>query len=337
MLSTIGFVTDLLIGFSIVASAILLVAYLFLLKSVQRTRVGALSCTVLLFSLSGLQLFHYGVWQSEPALFDSKAYIQLLLLTPPAFYLFSRSVLLPDKDVHWLNVLHFVPALANPFLPSDFIMIVAFALGAGYSLWFVSFVYGMRRSVRRFRFEMFFFSFFAAQALLVFLLAISLPYLDETVFHLVYANFTAIALVLIVATLIVYPEVLNELSSAAQLAYSKSTLTNVDVDDALARLERLMSEERLYQNESLNLAMVAEALGIGAHQLSELVNTHHGLSFSRYIRERRVEEAKRLLREDPRASVLSISMTTGFRSQSNFYAAFQELTGESPGAYRKRS
>jgi AraC-like DNA-binding protein len=28
-------------------------------------------------------------------------------------------------------------------------------------------------------------------------------------------------------------------------------------------------------------------------------------------------------------------MDTGFRSQSSFYAAFKEVTGQSPGDYRK--
>ena len=34
-------------------------------------------------------------------------------------------------------------------------------------------------------------------------------------------------------------------------------------------------------------------------------------------------------------SVGGISMEVGFKSQSSFYAAFKELTGESPGNYRK--
>ena len=44
-----------------------------------------------------------------------------------------------------------------------------------------------------------------------------------------------------------------------------------------------------------------------------------------------------MLRTDDKSSVLSISMMTGFKSQSNFYTAFKEVTGESPGEYRKNS
>ncbi len=69
---------------------------------------------------------------------------------------------------------------------------------------------------------------------------------------------------------------------------------------------------------------------------SELINTRFGHGFSRYVREQRVAEARRLLAEDDRSSVLSIGMSVGFRSQSNFYAAFREITGETPGGYRKR-
>ena len=96
-----------------------------------------------------------------------------------------------------------------------------------------------------------------------------------------------------------------------------------------------MSAEKLYQNEDLNLKMLAEAVGLSGHQLSELINTHFDMGFSRYVRERRVAEAKRLLREDKEASILSISMATGFRSQSNFYAAFRDIAGMSPGQYRE--
>jgi transcriptional regulator GlxA family with amidase domain len=67
-----------------------------------------------------------------------------------------------------------------------------------------------------------------------------------------------------------------------------------------------------------------------------LINTHFEISFSRYLRQVRVERAKVLLQSEPNASILSISLETGFRSQSNFYAAFKEITGKSPGIYRKK-
>ncbi len=96
-----------------------------------------------------------------------------------------------------------------------------------------------------------------------------------------------------------------------------------------------MTESKLYQNENLSLSSLANALGVSSHQLSELVNSRLGTGFSRYIRERRVAAAKELLVTAPHQSILSISMDTGFKSQSSFYAAFKEVTGQSPGDYRK--
>ena len=183
---------------------------------------------------------------------------------------------------------------------------------------------------------MFFFSLFAVLAVLILVLGLSIPYMDPAVFYISYANFIAIALLLVVGALIAFPDLLGEIADAAQLAYASSTLKGVDVAARLQRLDGLMAVEKIYQNENLNLALLAEALELTSHQLSELINTQYGVGFSRYIREQRVAEAQRLLREDTTSSILSISMMTGFRSQSNFYAAFREITGESPGSYRKR-
>ena len=95
-----------------------------------------------------------------------------------------------------------------------------------------------------------------------------------------------------------------------------------------------MLNEKVYLDEGLNLSRLADMLDISSHQLSELINTEFGVSFPRYIRQYRVEEAKRLLVQEPDASILSISMMTGFRSQSSFYAAFRDETGHAPGRYR---
>ncbi len=327
---------DLLIGFSVVAAALLWVSFVFFMPQLRKSTGSVLACTVLLTALVGLQLFHYRTWTDAPALFANDLYVTLLLLAPPSFYFFSRYVLLPDTRFAPWQAVHFLPVLVSLWLPKSVILVVAFALGAGYLLWYVHFVYVMRKTVASYLFELFFFLFFAFEAVLVFLMAISLPYLNETLFHLVYAGLTAVSLILIVATLIIWPEVVDDLKAAATLAYSKSTLDGVQVTALTDRLDTLMTQEKLYRNESLSLAMVADNLGIGSHQLSELVNVHHGCSFSTYIRRHRIEEAKALLLKDPKASVLSVGLSTGFRSQSNFYVAFKDLTGQSPGAFRKQ-
>ena len=41
-----------------------------------------------------------------------------------------------------------------------------------------------------------------------------------------------------------------------------------------------------------------------------------------------------MLLEEPGASVLSVGMNVGFTSQSNFYDAFREITGTTPGKFR---
>jgi AraC-like DNA-binding protein len=190
--------------------------------------------------------------------------------------------------------------------------------------------------VSRFRFEMFFFGLFAAIAVGVLALVLSMQWIGAGAFYLAYATGIGCALLLVTAALLVFPEIVTDISEAAKLSYANSTLKGVDVAARLAELERVMTKDKVYRNENLNLTLLAEATGLSTHQLSELINTHFGVGFSRFVRERRVEEARRILKEDQRSSALSIGMTCGFGSQSNFYAAFKEVTGESPAAFRKR-
>jgi len=329
-------VTRILIGYSVVSCAVLLAAYVFLLGGMRKTRTGIAACSFLLVALAVLQLLHWQFLEQRTELFESPLYVAILLTIPPAFFFFSREVLMPDRPWRLIELLHLVPILLGLVLPTRWVILLALAIGAGYAVWIVGVVLKLRRQVRRFRFEAFFFSFFALLSTAVLILGIASPWLDTAVFYYSYANFTGLSFILIVTALIGFPELLDDLSAAAELAYAKSTLGGVDVEARLAELDRLMSEEKLYQNENLNLASLAEALDLSSHQLSELINTTFGYGFSRYVREQRVAEAKALLEKDDRSSILSIGLATGFRSQSNFYTAFREVTGQSPGDYRKR-
>ena len=60
-----------------------------------------------------------------------------------------------------------------------------------------------------------------------------------------------------------------------------------------------------------------------------------GKGFSRYLREQRSAAARHMLCAEPSASVLSVGLSVGFSSQSNFYEAFREIEGMTPGQYRK--
>ena len=329
-------VTTLLIGFSVFSALVLLLAYLFFLKDMEKSAFSRAAAAVLLGALTALQLAHLHHLQAGISLFDEQLYVLLLLATPPSFYFFSKEVLLPGGRKSWWSVAHFLPLALSFAVPANIIAPLAFVIGTGYAFWFARFVWGMREQRSRFRFEMFFFGLFAILALLVLVLGLSIPYIDDAVFYLSYANFIGLAILLVVAALIFYPELLSDVAEAAQLTYATSTLGGVDKAAKLRALEQLMQDDKLFQNENLNLGLVAETLELSSHQLSELINTEFGYGFSRYIREQRVAEAKKLLIEDARSSVLAISMMTGFKSQSNFYAAFREITGEAPGNYRKR-
>ena len=330
-------VTQIIVGFSIVAAPILLTAYLFYLREMSKSTVGRIACVALLTSMVGMQIYHWFFLQQAVEPFDHRWYVMFQLVTPPAFYFFSREVLVPGSTRSPLNLLHLLPLLASPFLPLSWIPPLAFVAGAAYSIWFAMYVFGLRRHVRRYTFELFFFCYFAVLAIVMLVLAVSAQQLGTNVFYNAYALFTGGTFVLVVATMIWFPQTLVDISDAAKLAYATSTLNGVDIVQKLAALRRSMEEEKIYQDEELNLGRVADAVELTPHQLSELINTQFGHGFSRYIREQRVAEAKRLLRMDQSASVLSIGLATGFRSQSNFYAAFREITGESPGAFRKRN
>lgn len=103
---------------------------------------------------------------------------------------------------------------------------------------------------------------------------------------------------------------------------------------ALARrIERLLDMEKIYQEPAYGRADLARELEVAETVISKVINQHFGKSFPQLLNERRVEDAKRLLRQT-KASVKIIAEDVGFNSTASFNRVFRELTGESPTAYR---
>jgi AraC-like DNA-binding protein len=331
-------INDLLIllsGFTIIAAVLLGVAYLFFLPEMRKSVSSMLSCTLMLAILSSLQWAHYQYFTSGFDALGSRIYLTLLLLSPPMFYFFSRSVIYTEPNTSPLQIVHFIwPALAI-VLPLESIPVVAFIIGTAYTVWFISVIWGLREQRTHFHFELFFFVSFALMATLALIVGLALPYIEPRLFYTVYGASIGIAMILVVGALIIFRDLVSDIMLVTNLAYAKSKLLSIDIEAAQARLEELLTQDKIYQNENLNLGQLADLVELSPHQLSELINTRYGMGFPRFVRERRVDAAKKLLTEQPDTPVLAIGLMTGFKSQSNFYIAFKEATGQSPGSYRR--
>lgn len=324
-------------GFSVVSALLLLLIYACFVDVPGKSPHSIVWCASLLLGLAVVQSYQLRYFMGGTPPLDEFVYRLALFALPASFFFFGRWALQPTEPFRPVALFHLLPVVLLFVAPIEIALPVLLSFGAGYSIWLGSFVYGLRAQRKQFRFEFFYFIVMAALAVLVLILGFALPFMDDAFFYHFYSSAIAVGLAIMIVALIANPTLIGDLSEAARARYGTSTLGGIDVDACLKKLHETMVVAKAYQNEGLSLASLAEELGISGHQLSELVNTRLGMGFSRYVRECRVEAAKSLLVSAPSQSILSISIDTGFRSQSAFYAAFKEVTGQSPGDYRKRA
>jgi AraC-like DNA-binding protein len=87
--------------------------------------------------------------------------------------------------------------------------------------------------------------------------------------------------------------------------------------------------------DSVTAATVGAAVGMSDRTLRRRFGAATGMTWRQYVLESRLQRAMALLTE-PDRTVMGVSTEVGFDSVSAFTRAFRQLTGETPGAYRKR-
>lgn len=120
-----------------------------------------------------------------------------------------------------------------------------------------------------------------------------------------------------------------------QERYKRSLIQGLSREKIIVRLRELMEEEKIYRQFDLKLDEVAAMLLITPHQLSEFINDLMGMNFATYVNQYRVDEAKKLLVEQPEESTLVIAFQVGFGSKQSFNTTFKQQTGMTPSGYRK--
>ncbi len=324
-------------GFSIIALILLI------FQKRTESKITKNLANTLLIILIGIQLLQALYITATLRLADVTVFIYLLFLgfVGPLFYLYSQHILKTDKKWSKYKNWHFFPvlliALVGFLFPEYFNVAYSFMflLGGMYMSRLAWSLYQLRIRRTLFKMEFIFTAVFLSWAIAVVLVGI----LSAQAMDLLIPIQTIMLAMAITAAIHIqlnYPHLLSSLEEIAQRQYQSSTLLNVDCDVIKQRLEDLMHNKHVYQDSELSLLALAEILDLKSHQLSELINTQLGMSFSSYLRQQRIKAAEILLKTEPEVSVLAIGLSVGFSSQSAFYSAFKEFHSMAPGQYRQQ-
>ncbi len=119
--------------------------------------------------------------------------------------------------------------------------------------------------------------------------------------------------------------------------YAKSSLTSDQKFSILNRLGKLMIEERSYVDPNITLTKLSDALHTTQHNLSQVLNEQKGQTFAEYLMQYRIDEARKIIRNDPKKhlKIEDIALQVGYNSKSAFNSAFKRFTKLTPSEFRQ--
>ena len=88
-------------------------------------------------------------------------------------------------------------------------------------------------------------------------------------------------------------------------------------------------------HDTIQITDIAKHLNVNPDYLSHLFKKQENITIKRYILKEKIRRSRNLLQYSD-YSIQEISFYLGFSSQSHFCKVFQEMTGETPGRYRKQ-
>ena len=87
-------------------------------------------------------------------------------------------------------------------------------------------------------------------------------------------------------------------------------------------------------DQQTTLGDLAKEYGLCTASLSNLLKKELGMPYSRYVNERRIREAKKLLKDET-LSLEAIAEKVGYHDYFYFIKIFKKMVGETPAKYRK--
>lgn len=121
--------------------------------------------------------------------------------------------------------------------------------------------------------------------------------------------------------------------SKVLVRFEKSDNT-VFMKTAVERVNKWM-EDKGYCVSDLSMSKLCNNLGISKYELSWVCKSVYGENFLTLRKRMRIIEAQKLLVENPDTPFVYIGERVGIPDRTNFRRQFFEITGQTPGEYRK--
>jgi len=114
--------------------------------------------------------------------------------------------------------------------------------------------------------------------------------------------------------------------------------TSAEIENWKAKIERIIEDQKLYQNPELTLSEVAKKLETNASVISKIINQGFQLNFNDFINKYRIEAIKKAFEngEHKKSTLLGIAFDCGFNSKATFNRAFKKNTGLSPKEFLEK-
>ena len=125
-----------------------------------------------------------------------------------------------------------------------------------------------------------------------------------------------------------------------QLDAQQMTAT-CDMDDSqlLTWLDHKMDELLLYCQPDIDLKTASLATGLSQRRIQQVLREYEGITpptFTEYVTTKRIQQACRLLTDQPNWSIDAVGREVGFTSIATFRRQFNRLLGMSPSEFRNR-
>lgn len=349
---------------------------LFLSKKYRTKSNISLALLILCFALNNLQYYFWETGMIDEKIFFSYIFFPFATLSMVFFYLYVRFFLNPTEKLKKKYILLFIPFLF--FFASSFYYKIANALnlltdktiqlfknliwvheifGVFYSLVLLIFTYKLiiqfekkqqigktqvpKTGVNWFKIV----AWIAVILCLIWIFAI----LDEWKYGT--ENATIYYILWIGLSLTIYAlghigiykfGLLEERKNIQKFSTSNKAVILVSTGNSsnenIRAFEEFIKDQKNYLNSNLSLELVAEKLNINKSYLSRIINSELNISFSDYVNELRIEEAKIYLTnpEFRNYTLVSIGLEAGFNSKSAFNMAFKKFTGLTPSEYKSQ-